>query len=952
MRIAALLLVGLAITSAVAATIHVSPQGDDANPGTPERPVASLVRARGLAREVRAKLPDEAVTVQLAGGEYHLDEALILTPEDSGTAKAPVVWRSAPGQRAMLRAVREIKGWQPWRDGILVADLNAPGLSGVRFHQLFHKVVKQEFSARLPLARHPNADPKQPLYGGFLYVGKAAKKVREQFHYREGDIPLANWPDISQAEIVTIYSLGWMFANTPVVGIDPPTRTIQVRKVRGRFLRLNRYYIQNVLGALDAPGEWYLDRKANRLYLKPPKAGIGRIFAPVADQIVELRGEIPYPHQYLSTRWTRPKDECPMPEDAPPARPVHHIYFRGLDFEGARQDAIRFLGTRSCGVTSCRITNAGNVGVNMGGVTSSFPEVGNPRVEAAAGSVIGAGGGGQILLARDPGIDCHVEGCDIWSVGSEGVMLMGERNLAANNHIYDTGLFAKDAPCINLLGDGNVARRNTLHDSPRCAVFLKGVNNVVEGNDCHHANMETTDMGVIRMVQRNAHLKGNVIRYNRVADSIGYGFSWSRATHYESPFYTWGIYLDDYTCGTTVHGNIVTRCGRGGIMIHGGGDNTVTNNICIDAGPYQIELAPIRRDYRDVKNVFANNRVERNVLICRNEDAVPYRYTSATPDTATFRNNLVDFGERKPLVVTSRYSAIEGWVDWLQLGQDKGSLAAPAKVEVTPEGEIKIAANSLAWKLGFAPIVTKLIGCYQSRTRVSWPLTPNRDRYREPPVLATIPGFQRPPKQRQPYQIVGPVQLDFENAPIGGRSPAGDAMAPVPSAIVVSDEQAAGGTRSLRIVDASGLKHEWLPRIYFPVAFASGKVQLALDLYLPANSPVKLYIDPRQYTESGKSEYLSGPQLMIEPDSTLRAGDKILATLPCDTWCRLDLTLELGKPTDSSTLRLTVGKNATQTFPIPHLAAGFQRLERVVIASLATEASTFYVDNLTIAPVK
>ena len=952
MRIAVFLLAGLAIASANGTTIHVSPTGDDANPGTLERPVASLNRARGLVREVRAKLPDQVVSVQLAGGEYHLGETLVLTPEDSGTAKAPVIWRSAPGQRAMLRAVREIQNWQPWRNGILVADLKAQGLSGVRFHQLFHKVAKQEFSVRLPLARHPNVDPKQPLYGGFLYVAEAGKKPREEFHYRAGDIPLANWPDISQAEIVSVYGLGWMFANTPIVGVDPATRTIRLRKVRGRFLRLNRYYVQNVLGALDAPGEWYLDRKNDRLYLMPPKAGIGRIFAPVADQIIELRGEIPYPHQYLSTSWTRPKDECPLPKDAPPSSPVHHIYFSGLDFEGARQDAIRFLGTRNCGVVSCRITNAGNVGVNMGGVTSSFPEVGNPRVSPATGSSIGAGGGGQILLARDPGIDCHVVGCDIWSVGSEGVMLMGERNLAENNHIYDTGLFAKDAPCINLLGDGNVARRNTLHDCPRCAVFLKGVNNVVEGNDCHHANMETTDMGVIRMVQRNAHLKGNVIRYNRVADSIGYGFSWHQATHYESPFYTWGIYLDDYTCGTTVHGNIVTRCGRGGIMIHGGGDNTVTNNICIDAGLYQIELAPIKRDYRDVKSIFANNRIERNILICRKEDAVPYRYTSTTPDTAVFRNNLADFGERKPLVVTSRYSAVEGWVDWLRLGQDKGSLAGPAKIETTPEGEVRIAADSLAWKLGFSPIATKLIGCHQSRSRVSWPLAPNRDRHRESPVLATIPGFQRPPKQRQPYQIVGPVRLDFEKAPVGGRSPGGDTMAPAPSAIVVSDEQAAGGAHSLKFIDVPGLKHEWLPRIYFPSAFASGKVQLALDLYLPADSPVKLYIDPRQYTDCGKGGYLSGPQLTIHPDGTLRVGDKTLATLVRDTWCRLDLTLELGKPTGSSILSLTVGKTPTQTFPIPHLAARFQRLERVVIASVATEGSTFYVDNITIAPVR
>jgi parallel beta-helix repeat protein len=934
----------LLLASAHAGTIYVSPKGDDANPGTAAEPVASLMRARNLAREMRAKAPDEILTVQLAGGEYYLSEPLVLTPEDNGTKKAPLIWTSAPNQRAMLRAAREIKNWQPWRDGILVADLKAQGLDGVQFHQLFHKTAKQDFSTRLPLARYPNVDPKQPLYGGFLYVAETAKKSREQLHYREGDLPLAQWPDISQAEIVTVYNRGWMFAITPIQSIDPATRTVRFRKVRGTVIRLNRYFVQNVLGALDAPGEWYLDHQTSHLYLKPPKEGLGRVFAPVSDQIVELRGQMPY--------WTKPKDECPLPEDAPPKNPLRFVRFQKIDFEGARQDALRFLGTESCDVIGCRIANVGNVGVNLGAVTSSFPEVGNPRVTPASGAKIGAGGGGQILFARDPGIDCHVVGCDIWSVGSEGIMLMGDRNLADNNHIYDTGLFAKDAPCINLLGDGNIARRNTLHDCPRCTVFLKGVNNIVEANDCHHANMETTDMGAIRMVQRNAYLKDNVIRYNRVTDSVGYGFSWGQASHYVSPFFTWGIYLDDYTCGTTVHGNLVTRCGRGGIMIHGGGDNTVTNNVCIDAGLYQIELAPIRRDYRNVKSVFANNRIERNILVCHEEGSVPYHYTSITPDTASFRDNLVDFGDREPLVATHHNYAIAGWENWLAKGQDKGSIAAPAKVELTADDDLRIAPDSPAWKLDFAPLPMTLVGCYQSRDRASWPIVPNRDRYREKPILATIPGYKAPPKQPPVYQIAGPVHFDFEDVPVGGHCPTGDVLAPHPSAIVVSDEQAATGKHSLKFLDAPGLKFDWQPRIYFPFDFITGKATISLDLYLPTGSPATLYIDPRQYSDSGKSGYLTGPQLLVTPEGVLQAGGKELATLSHGTWYHLELTMPLGAKAGENTLILGHGKAPAQTFTIPSGNPTFRRLERVVIASLATQATTFYIDNLTIAQTK
>jgi hypothetical protein len=78
----------------LAATFHVAPSGDDANPGTPEKPFATLTRARDAVRELRRARGglQEPVTVHVRGGRYSLRDTLVLMPEDSGTEKCPITY--------------------------------------------------------------------------------------------------------------------------------------------------------------------------------------------------------------------------------------------------------------------------------------------------------------------------------------------------------------------------------------------------------------------------------------------------------------------------------------------------------------------------------------------------------------------------------------------------------------------------------------------------------------------------------------------------------------------------------------------------------------------------------------------------------------------------------------------------------------------------------------------
>jgi hypothetical protein len=99
-----------ACSGAAAAEIHVSPAGNDANPGTKAKPFATIERARDAAR----KLPQrgkEPVRVILRGGVYRLAETLVLTAADSGATNAQVEYRAAEGEAVVLSGGSEIN----WR---------------------------------------------------------------------------------------------------------------------------------------------------------------------------------------------------------------------------------------------------------------------------------------------------------------------------------------------------------------------------------------------------------------------------------------------------------------------------------------------------------------------------------------------------------------------------------------------------------------------------------------------------------------------------------------------------------------------------------------------------------------------------------------------------------------------------------------------------------------------
>ncbi len=317
-RALALLSALLSLPLSGAPAFFASPSGDDANPGSADRPVRSLERARDLAR---AALPaaDGDVVVTLQGGVYRLGRPLLLDARDSGTNGHAVVYAAAPGQVPVISGGRAVTGWRLVDPARHLWAAPAPaGLENTR--QLYVDGVRAARArGRLPVALRETP-------AGYV---------------ASSDL-MAGWRNPTDIEFV--YTGGNALWSEPSVGAGPWTEPrCPVAAIHGAEITMAQPCWDNSTKRVPLPPQWHSPRMAN---LVGP-AGVGR--APVAvENAYELLGT---PGQWYFDRpartiyyvpragedLTRADVEAPALEQlvagaGTAGAPLHDIVFRGLQF--------------------------------------------------------------------------------------------------------------------------------------------------------------------------------------------------------------------------------------------------------------------------------------------------------------------------------------------------------------------------------------------------------------------------------------------------------------------------------------------------------------------------------------------------------------------------------------------------------------------------------------------
>jgi hypothetical protein len=670
----------------------VSTTGNDADAGTKEQPFATLERARDAVREARkGRLPNGGATIWLRGGVYKMDKTFELSSQDSGTAGAPVVYRPAPGEEVRLVGGKQIPStaFQPVTDAetldrldpaargkVVHADLKAVGITDYGRLTRRGGIERSTLPAALELFFN---DRPMPLAGwpnkGWLKIAAVpiAGPKGERFSY-EGDRP-KRWSKTEDVWIHGYMNRNWCDTYEQVAALDGQGREIITREphdYRG-YKAGQRFHFLNVLEELDEPGEWYLDRAAGTLYFWPPETiAQARVCVSLLEMpLVTLRG-------------------------------CEHVTLRGLILECTRGSGVEIVGGHHNLVAGCTLRNIGTVGVAIGGVV--------PDLERRVYN--------DTTFAGNPGTDNGVVSCEIHDTGEYGIILGGGdrktlepgRNYAVNNDIHRFGRWVRTyRPAVFLYGAGNRVAHNRMHDAPHTAVLFWGNEHVLEFNEVYRVCTETGDAGAF-YIGRDWSQRGNMIRYNYFHDLAArlegeQGFNWVMA-----------VYLDDQASGTTVFGNVLSRVNCG-MMVGGGRDNTIENNIFAFCG------RAISLDARGVGDNYSAGNTLFDRLKPVNYDRPPY--SKRYPALARILGD--DPGQPKGNVI-ARNICVGGAWDVFSLSSQNDFVRKLVKLEnnltegdpglvAPPAGDFRLREDSAALKLGFKPIPLDKIGLYQDEYR-------------------------------------------------------------------------------------------------------------------------------------------------------------------------------------------------------------------------------------------
>lgn len=385
----------------------------------------------------------------LEPGTYEYPDGLVLGPADSGTRYIA----SGKGEVRFTRSIAAKPGKKVACSAPVAPD--AENFGSTRAHApMFFYDHRWAVNARWPnegWARYTKAAGKK----GFVFDSTRPSR----WNFEEG-VYLAGY-----------FAYDWAFEHLRAEGFDAtPSNGVMRTRCEAQYgfstgvwgaEKGRRFYAYNVRAELDAPGEYYYDRKTGKVDFIAPAGGIKEFRAAVSEgPIVRIEGA---------------KD----------------VEFRGIVFEYAVGDGLSFAHCTNCVVANCQVKNVGGHGIVLRGGKNC--RVTGTLVDTTGLTSLDIDAGDRWSLTR---ADHVVQNCELTRFGTV-------------RRTY--------APGVLLRGVGTSLVGNRFHEAPHSAVIYGGNEHLLASNEAWRVLLETGDAGVFYS-GRDPLSRGNVLAYNYIHD--------------------------------------------------------------------------------------------------------------------------------------------------------------------------------------------------------------------------------------------------------------------------------------------------------------------------------------------------------------------------------------------------------------------------------------------------
>lgn len=699
----------------------VAPSGNDENPGTREFPFATLERAQRAVRDVD-KRDLEAVEVLLRAGNYYAAKPIRFFPEDSGTDCCTILYRSYPGENVTLSGGKRINArWEPFTSEIWRTKVPEDILP---FGQLFVNGERQI------LARYPNQDDSDPGKSGYVQAAgrlpddlrQAVAHETERMSY-SGEPPRGilyapetfrpkPWSHPEKAIVHVFQAMYWGNLQFSLQSRDDLHHALwfgeggtqigaKWHNDPCRVDEHSRFFVENVLEELDAPGEWYFDEEERWLYLIPPETinlKTASIEVSQLEHLIEFCG---------SQR-----------------KPVQHIEIRGF----------RFAHTEKTFMEEYDVPSLGDWAIHRGGTVLMQ---GTQDCAICENHFDAVGGNGVFLNGYNYRAKIHANHFE--KAGDSAVCLVGIQNMVVgsqryfpcecevtHNIVHDCGVFGKQVAGFFV----SVAKRitvghNLIFKMPRAGICINDGTwggHTIEFNYIFDTCRETADHGPFNAWGRDrywcllhshgptgekavCHQAGDVFVDQMETVIVRNNFFQEKSG--------WGLDLDDGASNYHIYNNL---CVGVSMKLREGAYRLIENNIWVNGA---------NSPCFHVGNLNNHDRYVRNITVMSAKNSKPEHdldfemgahhgefYTLIKPpfqgpwleeiDYNLFFNDLGEFSARAITGEAGTGQKMKfNFHDWQKRGFDQHSIYADPCFADPANNDYTVLPHSPALKLGF-----------------------------------------------------------------------------------------------------------------------------------------------------------------------------------------------------------------------------------------------------------